>query len=107
MEFAFNNLVRDVMAAGKYAAAEQNKVSRGIKKDGSILTKTDTEQKRKRIKVTVFKRPELENFVLPKLPDFSRIPVIPKTKNNTPNISFLKPKLDSPIFKIFKNIFSR
>ncbi|RKX87262.1 MAG: inositol monophosphatase [Spirochaetes bacterium] len=43
MEFAFNNLVRDVMAAGKYAAARQNKVSRGIKKDGSILTKTDTE----------------------------------------------------------------
>lgn len=43
MEFAFNNLVRDVIAAGKYAAAEQNKVSRGIKKDGSILTKTDTE----------------------------------------------------------------
>jgi len=43
METAFNNLVRDVIAAGKYAAAQQHKVSRGIKKDGSILTKTDTE----------------------------------------------------------------
>ena len=43
MEFAFNNLVRDIMAAGKYAAVQQNKISRGIKKDGSILTKTDTE----------------------------------------------------------------
>jgi fructose-1,6-bisphosphatase/inositol monophosphatase family enzyme len=43
MELAFNNLVRDVMAAGKYAAAQQNKISRSIKKDGSILTKTDTE----------------------------------------------------------------
>ncbi len=43
MELAFNNLVRDVMAAGKYAATQQNKISRGIKKDGSILTKTDTE----------------------------------------------------------------
>lgn len=43
MELAFNNLVRDVIAAGKYAAAQQNKISRGIKKDGSILTKTDTE----------------------------------------------------------------
>ncbi len=43
MKTAFNNLVRDVIAAGKYAAAQQHKVSRGIKKDGSILTKTDTE----------------------------------------------------------------
>lgn len=43
MEAAFNNLVRDVIAAGKYAAAQQNKISRNIKKDGSILTKTDTE----------------------------------------------------------------
>ena len=43
MELAFNNLVRDVIAAGKYAAAQQNKISRSIKKDGSILTKTDIE----------------------------------------------------------------
>ncbi len=43
MDLAFNNLVRDIIAAGKYAAAQQNKVSRSIKKDGSILTKTDTE----------------------------------------------------------------
>ncbi len=43
MELAFNNLVRDVIAAGRYAAAQQNKVSRSIKTDGSILTKTDTE----------------------------------------------------------------
>ena len=43
METAFNNLVKDVIAAGEYAAAQQHKVSRGIKKDGSILTKTDTE----------------------------------------------------------------
>jgi len=43
MEFAFNNLVREVMAAGKYAAAQQIKVSRSIKEDGSILTETDTE----------------------------------------------------------------
>ena len=43
MELAFNNLVKDVIAAGKYAAAQQNKISRSIKKDGSILTKTDTE----------------------------------------------------------------
>ncbi|MDA3941113.1 MAG: inositol monophosphatase [Spirochaetia bacterium] len=43
MEIAFNNLVRDVMAAGKYAAAKQSTVSRSIKKDGTILTKTDTE----------------------------------------------------------------
>jgi len=43
MEIAFNNLVRDVMAAGKYAAARQHTVARGIKSDGSILTKVDTE----------------------------------------------------------------
>ena len=43
MEIAFNNLVRDVIAAGKYAAAQQHTVSRGIKSDGSILTKVDTE----------------------------------------------------------------
>jgi fructose-1,6-bisphosphatase/inositol monophosphatase family enzyme len=43
MELAFNNLVRDVIAAGKYAAVQQKKISRSIKKDGSILTKTDTE----------------------------------------------------------------
>ena len=42
MEIAFNNLVRDVLAAGKYAAAQQHTVSRGIKSDGSILTKVDT-----------------------------------------------------------------
>ena len=42
MEIAFNNLVRDVVAAGKYAAAEQSTVARGIKSDGSILTKVDT-----------------------------------------------------------------
>ncbi len=43
MEFEFNNLVRDIVAAGKYAADQQNKISRGIKEDGSILTKTDTD----------------------------------------------------------------
>ncbi len=43
MEFEFNNLVRDIIAAGKYAAEQQNKISRGIKEDGSILTKTDTD----------------------------------------------------------------
>ncbi len=43
MKTAFNNLVKDVLAAGKYAAEEQDKVSRGIKEDGSILTRTDTE----------------------------------------------------------------
>ncbi len=42
MEIAFNNLVRDIIAAGKYAAAEQHTVSRRIKSDGSILTKVDT-----------------------------------------------------------------
>jgi fructose-1,6-bisphosphatase/inositol monophosphatase family enzyme len=43
LEIEFNNLVRDIIAAGKYAAAQQNQVSRTMKKDGSILTKTDTE----------------------------------------------------------------
>ena len=43
MEKAFNKLVKDVREAGAYAALQQNIVSRSIKKDGSILTKTDTE----------------------------------------------------------------
>ena len=43
MEKAFNKLVEDVQKAGIYAAEQQNIVSRSIKKDGSILTKTDTE----------------------------------------------------------------
>ena len=43
MEFEFNNLVRDIVAAGNYATEQQSKISRGIKEDGSILTKTDTD----------------------------------------------------------------
>ena len=43
MEKAFNKLVKDVQEAGTYAARQQNIVTRSIKKDGSILTKTDTE----------------------------------------------------------------
>lgn len=43
MKIAFNNLVKDVVSAGEYAAAEQHAVSRGIKSDGTILTRVDTE----------------------------------------------------------------
>ena len=43
MENAFNELVRDIVNAGKFAAARQHLVTRNYKSDGSVLTETDTE----------------------------------------------------------------
>lgn len=69
METAFNSLVRDIIAAGKYAAAQQNKISRSIKKDGSILTKTDT---------------ELDKLITDKIKDYFPLSVIISEENPLP-----------------------
>ncbi len=43
MKTAFNELVGEIVKAGKYAAQKQHTVTRNYKSDGSVLTEIDTE----------------------------------------------------------------